>query len=115
MSLSDEQIARMGSLERYWPIAQKEVEETHANNIRALANAPRHSLPFFSISDYEKAKKGIIVPIEEPRPTPIGFIQRTDNRSINQYMSNEPASSPALTISQYLEGIGDPIPLYMTR
>jgi hypothetical protein len=110
MSLRDEIISKMANLEQYYRISQQEAE---AELRRALRTGlPRDSMPFFSIGDYEKAQKGITVPIEQPRAIPLNFAEPTDNRSINQYMQNEAPPSPDLTISQYLQGVGDPIPLY---
>jgi hypothetical protein len=112
--LTDERIQAMPNHEYYWQASGREEQADLRRELRALALTPSHLLPLYTIGDYEKARKGQSVPIEQPKPVLPGSIQITDNRTMSQYIRDtELAPAPALTISQYLEGIGDPAPLYM--
>jgi hypothetical protein len=113
--LTQEQIERMND-SQYLRASQIEAEADAQKQLQALSLTPRHMLPFFSISDYEKARRGEPVTLEQPRPIPVGFVQTTDDRSMSQYLQDvepaEPLARP-LTISKFLEARGDPAPLYM--
>jgi hypothetical protein len=110
--LSDAQIERIPNHQVYWEVSGREAEARTQKELQALAIMPRDSLPLFSIGDYEKARKGEAVPIEQPKPIPIGARQITDNRTMSQYIRHtEPAPAPALMISEYLRQVGDASPL----
>jgi hypothetical protein len=113
--LTDEQIGRMNSHDQYWSASNREAQTQVRQELRALAATPSQMLPFFSIEDYEKYQKGQPVPLEQPKPLPIMVGGKvTDNRSLSQYIAGtKPFPPSALTISQYLEAMGDPAPLYM--
>jgi hypothetical protein len=111
-----EQIERLPGFERYWEVSERDAQARARRELSDLTRTPRHMLPFFSISDYEKARRGELVTLEQPRPIPVGFVQTTDDRSMSQYLQDvepaEPLARP-LTISKFLEARGDPAPLYM--
>ena len=112
--LTQKQIERMPSHARYWEVSEREEKIQTQRELQALALTPSHMLPFFSISDYEAARKGESVPIEQQsEPIPFGFWQIVDNRSISEYLQAGKHTPINRTISQYLEGVNDAAPLYM--
>jgi hypothetical protein len=113
MPLSDEQIARLEGHAQYFLLRNQ--EEREQNRIAwASAHMPSQLIPYFSIKDYEKARRGQSVPIE-PRPSvPLPKRHITDNRSLSQYLADvKRVSSPSSpnSIKDYLEQVGEPSPL----
>jgi len=114
------QIIGINTLEQYWTAAVREETARQANALRVAQTPHSNSYPYFSINDYLRAKRGEPVPIDHQPPSVpfaevIEWLQLpVDDRRLNEYIqSSEPALSPGLTISQYLQGVGDPAPLYM--
>ena len=121
--LTQEQIERIPSEQRYWDVSDREAEVQARRELQALTLTPSHMLPFFSISDYEAARRGELVPIEQPKPIPIGFWQIVDNRSMSEYLRDgEPISLPSppapqlsevSLVSDYMARVDDTVPMYL--
>ena len=120
--LTQEQIERMPDDANYWELSDREAEIRAQMELQVLT--PRHRLPYFSITDYEKARKGELVPMEQPKPVPLGFWQSVDNRIMSEYLRDVepslPPSPPAPRlgevplISDYMARLGETtIPMYL--
>ena len=117
--LTQEQIERMDSFERYWQAREAQAQR----ELQALALTPSHMLPFHTVEDFEKARKGEPVTPEEPKRVPIGWMQITDGRSIGQYIADgEPISLPSppaprlsevSLVSEYMARVDDTVPMYL--
>jgi hypothetical protein len=121
--LTQEQIERIPSYARYWEDSDREAQAQARYRLLSLALTPSHMLPYFSITDYEKAQRGQSVPIEQPKPIPISSRQITDNRSLGQYIRDgEPISFPSppaprlsevSLVSEYMARVDDTVPMYL--
>ena len=128
--LTQEQIERIPSHERYWKVSDMEAQAQARRELSGLALTPSQMLPFFSISDYEAARRGESVPIEQPKPIPIieltnigGFWRSVDDRSMSEYLRDgesirppSPLARPlgeVSLISDYMARVDDTIPMYL--
>ena len=99
-------ILGVNTLGEYTAIAVHEETERYRNRLTGGTRLG-NTLPLASIKDYLKMERGETVMAEQPRPVRPGPVQRTDNRTLSQYLNTTPEhGSPRITIVEYLRQVG---------